>query len=126
MIHQMGAYDLYDVNSDLPSRNWNGLGDWDIMASGNWNGNAMIPAMPGGATLVTINGLGIESVNPRLSQNITLYPMSSTQNNTRVVSIDTAPGESVLITYRADSGFDSALPGAGPVSYTHLTLPTKA
>tara|TARA_B100001778_G_scaffold104695_1_gene85556 strand:- start:513 stop:1820 length:1308 start_codon:yes stop_codon:yes gene_type:complete len=109
----MGAYDLYDVNSDLPSRNWNGLGDWDIMASGNWNGNAMIPAMPGGATLVTINGLGIESVNPELSQNITLYPMSSTQNNTRVVSIDTAPGESVLISYRADSGFDSALPGSG-------------
>ena len=113
MIHQMGAYDLYDVNSELPSRTWNGLGDWDIMASGSWNGNAMIPAMPGGATLVTINGLGIESVNPELSQNITLYPMSSTQNNTRVVSIDTAPGESVLITYRADSGFDSALPGAG-------------
>ncbi len=113
MIHQMGAYDLYDVNSDLPSRTWNGLGDWDIMASGNWNGNAMIPAMPGGATLVTINGLGIESVNPELRQNITLYPMSSIQNNTRVLSIDTAPGESVLITYRADSGFDSALPGAG-------------
>ncbi len=113
MIHQMGAYDLYDVNSDLPSRTWNGLGDWDIMASGNWNGNAMIPAMPGGATLVTINGLGIESINPETSQNITLYPMSSVQNNTRVVSIDTAPGESVLITYRADSGFDSALPGAG-------------
>lgn len=113
MIHQMGAYDLYDVNSDLPSRTWNGLGDWDIMASGNWNGNAMIPAMPGGATLVTINGLGIESINHELSQNITLYPMSSTQNNTRVVSIDTAPGESVLITYRADNGFDSALPGSG-------------
>ena len=113
MIHQMGAYDLYDVNSDLPSRTWNGLGDWDIMASGNWNGNAMIPAMPGGATPVTINGLGIESIDHELSQNITLYPMSSTQNNTRVVSIDTAPGESVLITYRADNGFDSALPGSG-------------
>ena len=113
MIHQMGAYDLYDVNSDLPSRTWNGLGDWDIMASGNWNGNAMIPALPGGATLVTINGLGIESIDHELSQNITLYPMSSTQNNTRVVSIDTAPGESVLITYRANNGFDSALPGSG-------------
>ena len=115
MIHQMGAYDLYDVNSDLPSRTWNGLGDWDIMASGNWNGNAMIPAMPGGATLVTINGLGIESIDHELSQNITLYPMSSTQNNTRVVSIDTAPGESVLITYRADNGFDSGLPGSGMI-----------
>lgn len=113
MIHQMGAYDLYDVNSDLPSRTWNGLGNWDIMASGNWNGNGMSPAMPGGATLDTINGLGIESFDPFLRQNITLYPMSSVQNKTRVVSINTAPGESVLITYRSDNGFDSALPGAG-------------
>ena len=47
MLHQMGAYDLYDVHSDLPSSTWNGLGDWDIMASGNWNGNSMSPAMPG-------------------------------------------------------------------------------
>ena len=101
MIHQMGAYDLYDVNSDLPSRTWNGLGDWDIMASGNWNGNAMTPAMPGGATLLTINGPGVESINPQIRQNITLFPMSSTENRTRVVSIDTAPDEFVLITYRA-------------------------
>lgn len=115
MIHQMGAYDLYDVNSELPSRTWNGLGDWDIMASGNWNGNAMTPAMPGGATLLTINGPGVESINPQIRQNITLFPMSSTENRTRVVSIDTAPDEFVLITYRADLGFDSELPGAGVI-----------
>ena len=39
MLHQMGALDLYDVHSDLPSSTWKGLGDWDIMASGNWNDN---------------------------------------------------------------------------------------
>ena len=36
MLHQMGAVDLYDVHSDAPTRNWHGLGDWDVMASGNW------------------------------------------------------------------------------------------
>ncbi|MBP12955.1 MAG: hypothetical protein CMA71_05410 [Euryarchaeota archaeon] len=113
MIHQMGAYDLYDVDSELPSRTWNGLGDWDIMASGNWNGDAMTPAMPGGATLLTIEGPGVQSINPELRQNITLFPMSSTDNRTRVLSIDTAPDEYVLITYRANLGFDSELPGAG-------------
>ena len=46
MLHQMGALDLYDVHSDLPTSNWNGIGDWGIMASGNWNGNGAIPALP--------------------------------------------------------------------------------
>ncbi len=113
MIHQMGAYDLYDVHSDLPSSTWNGLGDWDIMASGSWNGNAMTPALPGGATLLTINGSGVESIIPDSRKNFTLYPMSSTANKTRVLSIETAPQEAVLVTYRADSGFDSELPGSG-------------
>ena len=35
MLHQMGAVDLYDVHSESPTKTWYGLGDWDIMASGN-------------------------------------------------------------------------------------------
>ena len=27
MLHQMGGYDLYDVHGDVPSRDWNGIGD---------------------------------------------------------------------------------------------------
>ena len=113
MLHQMGAYDLYDVHSDLPSSTWNGLGDWDIMASGNWNGDSMSPAMPGAATLITIGGLGITEIDISSAQDIHLYPMSSVDNNTRVASIQTAPDEAVLVTYRADIGFDSELPGFG-------------
>ena len=113
MLHQMGAYDLYDVHSDLPSSTWNGLGDWDIMASGNWNGNSMSPAMPGAATLITIGGLGIVEIETSSTQDIHLYPMSSEGNNTRVAYIQTAPDEAVLVTYRADLGFDSELPGSG-------------
>tara|TARA_B100001173_G_scaffold290043_1_gene280319 strand:- start:68 stop:2020 length:1953 start_codon:yes stop_codon:yes gene_type:complete len=113
MLHQMGAYDLYDVHTDLPSSSWNGLGDWDIMASGNWNGNARSPALAGAATLMTIGAPGIQEIYPNNFQNLTIYPMDSLQNKTRVLSINTAPGESVLISYRADSGFDSELPGSG-------------
>ena len=113
MLHQMGAYDLYDVHSDLPSSTWNGLGDWDIMASGNWNGNSMSPAMPGAATLITIGGLGIVEIETSSTQDIHLYPMSSEGNNTRVAYIQTAPDEAVLVSYRADLGFDSELPGSG-------------
>ena len=113
MLHQMGAYDLYDVHSDLPSSTWNGLGDWDIMASGNWNGNSMSPAMPGAATLITVGGLGMIEIETSSTQDIQLYPMSSKNNNTRVAYIETAPDEAVLVTYRADIGFDSELPGSG-------------
>jgi len=113
MLHQMGAYDLYDVHSDLPSISWSGLGDWDIMASGNWNGNSMTPAMPGAATLMTIGGYGILQIDTSSSQNIEIYPMSSTNNSTRVILIETAPEEAVLVSYRGDLGFDSGLPGSG-------------
>ena len=113
MLHQMGAYDLYDVHSDLPSSTWNGLGDWDIMASGNWNGNSMSPAMPGAATLITVGGLGMIEIETSSTQDIQLYPMSSKNNNTRVAYIETAPEEAILVTDRADIGFDSELPGSG-------------
>ncbi|MEC7436544.1 MAG: polysaccharide biosynthesis/export family protein, partial [Candidatus Thermoplasmatota archaeon] len=91
----------------------NGLGDWDIMASGNWNGNSMSPAMPGAATLITVGGLGMIEIETSSTQDIQLYPMSSKNNNTRVAYIETAPEEAVLVTYRADIGFDSELPGSG-------------
>ena len=43
MLHQMGAVDLYDVHSESPTKSWHGLGDWDIMASGNWLGDGGKP-----------------------------------------------------------------------------------
>ena len=55
MLHQMGGYDLYDVHGDVPSRDWNGIGDWGIMASGNWNGGGSIPALPTASTLSIID-----------------------------------------------------------------------
>ncbi len=110
MLHQMGAYDLYDVHSDLPSSNWNGLGDWDIMASGNWNGNGQTPALPGGATL---NLIGADRyIEPDMSDNST-YVLESIADGGYGLSIPIAPGETIWITNRGDSGFDSELPGHG-------------
>jgi len=113
MLHQMGAFDLYDVHSDLPSSTWNGLGDWDIMASGNWNDNGRTPSMPGSATLDLIGAPGVFDVD--ISQD-GIYEINSiglVSEGNRVLSLDTAPGERVLISFRSDNGFDSALPGHG-------------
>ncbi len=110
MLHQMGAYDLYDVHSSLPTSNWNGIGEWGIMASGNWNGNGNSPALPSSSTLELI---GIDRgivVNPNESGDFTLNPIS---NGGNYLSIETGPGEYIKITNRGNFGFDSSLPGHG-------------
>ena len=110
MLHQMGAHDLYDVHSDLPSSNWNGLGDWDIMASGNWNGNGAIPSMPGAATLNLIGAKRSMTVDPLIGGSFDMAPISDGGSS---LAIPIAPGETIWVTMRGDVGFDSALPGHG-------------
>ena len=110
MLHQMGAHDLYDVHSDLPSSNWNGLGDWDIMASGNWNGNGAIPSMPGAATLDLIGAQRSIAVDPAIGGSFEIAPISDGGSS---LAISIAPGETIWVTFRGDAGFDSALPGHG-------------
>ena len=110
MLHQMGAYDLYDVHSTLPTSNWNGIGEWGIMASGNWNGNGNSPALPASSTLELI---GIDRgiiVDPNVGGNFTLNPIS---NGGDYLSVETGPGEYIKITNRGNFGFDSSLPGHG-------------
>ena len=46
MLHQMGALDLYPVHDSSLDTDWHGVGNWDIMASGNWNGGGAWPALP--------------------------------------------------------------------------------
>jgi M6 family metalloprotease-like protein len=114
MLHQMGAVDLYDVHSDAPSSNWNGLGDWDIMASGNWNGDGKIPALPSASTLELIGSersLNIfpNNNNNNNNNNFTIKPISE---GGKSLVIEIAPNEFIRISLRS-GGFDSALPGSG-------------
>ena len=110
MLHQMGAYDLYDVHSDIPSSNWNGLGDWDIMASGNWNGGGDTPAMPGAASLNRIGADRYIEIEASTDSSHVLEPISFGGYG---LAIPIAPGEHIWITYRGESGFDTELPGHG-------------
>ena len=109
MLHQMGAVDLYDVHSDSPSSNWNGLGTWDIMASGNWNGNGDIPALPSSSTMDLIGLDRYIPIIPENNQSFSLLPLSSDGIS---LSVEIAPGEIIWISLRS-GGFDSSLPGSG-------------
>jgi len=124
MLHQMGAVDLYDVHSETPTRNWHGLGDWGVMASGNWIEDGNLPSLPSSSTLDLIGGLigpfmPGEGVVTDLLAPLTSFNESKTYTLTPIpegggpLMIKIAPEEFVWVTFRANSGFDSGLPGHG-------------
>ena len=110
MLHQMGALDLYDVHSDSPTKAWYGLGDWDVMASGNWISNGDRPSLPSSSTLELIGALENKMIMPENDSNITLEPISLGGST---IKLGISPEENVWITLRSDVGFDSGLPGHG-------------
>tara|TARA_Y100001970_G_scaffold166768_1_gene204053 strand:+ start:61485 stop:63470 length:1986 start_codon:yes stop_codon:yes gene_type:complete len=110
MLHQMGALDLYDVHSDLPTSNWNGIGDWGLMASGNWNNNGNTPAMPSASTMEVIGLSRFIDVDYKNNTSFSITGISSGGDSLRV---NIAPNEWIWFTFRDNVGFDSYLPGYG-------------
>ena len=110
MLHQMGAVDLYDVHSESPTKSWYGLGDWDIMASGNWIGDGDMPSLPSSSTLELIGAMDPITTDIHLDGNFTLQPISQGGSP---LKIGIAPGEFIWVTLRSNIGFDKGLPGHG-------------
>ena len=110
MLHQMGAVDLYDVHSDSPTKSWHGLGDWGIMASGNWIGDGDLPSLPSSTTLELIGATIPIVPNAHVDHNFTIAPISS---GGTPLKFEIADGEYVWITQRSNIGFDKGLPGHG-------------
>ena len=117
MLHMLGTVDLYDVHSDVPTTEWNGLGDWDIMASGNWNGpsnNGRFPALPTSSTLELIgavNPVDIHIGEGGAENQSFIIPKHV--SNSGIIRIEIAPNEYIWMESRVDSGFDKHLPGHG-------------
>ena len=119
MMHQMGALDLYPVHDASPQTDWHGVGNWDIMASGNWNGGGAWPAL---GTSATMELIGLErystldltwpasSVQPCIGPNIVMKGMSEGGN---ALKIPLGEEQYVWIEHHADVGFDRHLPGHG-------------
>ena len=110
MIHQMGGLDLYDVHDDYNSDEWNGVGDFDIMSSGNWNGNGRTPSLPMSVTMELIGLDRSVDATSFPSSHINLTPMSAGGNS---LLLHISPTETVYFEYRGDIGFDRELPGHG-------------
>ena len=127
MLHQMGAYDLYPSDGQQTSV-WKGVGDWDIMASGNWNDDGKTPALPMSSTLETIGLDNYENLvfnwvqeDDYCTANSIIF--SSFDRNKLDYKIPISEGEYVWIEYREGNSYDDELPGNGVlVSYQDTTV----
>lgn len=129
MLHQMGAVDLYPVHHEGSFQSWKGPGDWDIMASGNWNGGGRWPALPTGANMELIAPNRIQEVDlvwPATSPSPCIGPtieLEGTSEQGVILKIPIAEHESIFIEHRSDFGYDSRLPGHGVlVTYQDLSV----
>ena len=119
MLHQMGALDLYPVHDSGQLNNWQGVGDWDIMASGNWNGGGVWPALPTSATLDLLQANRSQTMDltwPQSAQSPCIGPSIQLQGmseNGTSLKVPLNEMESIWIEYRSNSGFDQHLPGSG-------------
>jgi len=108
--HDLGLPDLYDTDGSSL-----GIGVWDVMGSGSWNGNPR-GTSPSDFSAWSKVKLGwvtpIEVTAPLLSQRI-----AQVENNSviyRLTIKDTSNGdEYFLVENRERAGFDAAQPGSG-------------
>ena len=117
MLHQMGAYDLYPSHGEQTSL-WKGVGDWGIMASGNWNGGGRTPALPMSSTLETIGLNNHQLVDLSWVQNEGFCQgpeliFEPGQNSNMNYKIMIGPEEYIWIEYRGNNNYDNILPGNG-------------
>ncbi len=118
VLHSYGAADLYAVHDDLPLDDWKGVGDFDIMASGNWAENQAGESRPVLPMASTMNLMGVQrfeeiyldDLGSNTNHKFTISPMSSAGIAYR---IEISTNEYVWMEYRHKSGVDIGLPGSG-------------
>lgn len=104
--------DFYDPNYAEDGSEWDGSGDWDLMAGGSWNGSGARPAHP--AALHKTQHRWVEVQDVRTSTRLTLDPFTATSGKVvKLVSSKYRQGQYLLLENRRRSGFDSDLPGQG-------------
>jgi len=118
MLHSFGAADLYAVHDELPQDNWKGVGDFDLMASGNWAENSTGESRPVLPMAATMNLIGvdrfeeiqIDEIGSNGELRLELSPMSNSGDAYR---IKLSENEFLWLEYRHQSGIDVGLPGSG-------------
>ncbi|MFX0062105.1 MAG: M6 family metalloprotease domain-containing protein [Candidatus Hermodarchaeota archaeon] len=107
--------DFYDPNYDQDGQWWDGSGDWDLMASGSYNGNGVTPAHPMGLHKMQhrwIDVVMIEGETPR--RTLTLPPYTTESGKLiRIRGFNYQASQYLILENRNRKGFDFTLPGEG-------------
>ena len=116
--HILGAPDYYDTDYGIGGQ-YQGLGIWDLQASGAWNDNGCTPAHPNPRSKIyTYNWATVTELD--VPQIVKIPP--SIDDNTAFYRINTAtPGEYFLLENRQQKKFDTYLPGKGLMIYRCLS-----
>jgi len=104
--------DFYDSNTD-DLDNWDGCGDWDLMAGGSWNGDGKRPAHPVGLHKSQHHWVDVQSLDSS-AQNLEIP--AYTMGGGKIVKISSTAFSSrqfLLLENRQPFGFDKDLPGEG-------------
>jgi len=112
--HILGALDFYDTDYKVNGQ-YDGTGDWDLMASGAYNGSpsGSSPAHHNPYTKIAYGWITPQVLST--VQSVKLSPVLTSQQVYRVNT--TTANEYFLLENRVQKGFDSNLPGAGMLIY---------
>jgi len=112
--HVLGAPDYYDTDYETGGQ-FDGTGDWDLMAGGSWNNSGITPAHHNAYTKVMVYGWGTATT---LVAGSTISMLSSKTNEKAFYRMNTAtPDEYFLVENRQKTGFDADVPGHGLLIY---------
>ena len=119
--HALGLPDLYDTTFASASK---GVGDWSLMASGNWLGisragdrpahlDAWSKSVLGWVSPTQVSTSSVTQIK-RVEDNSVVYQLLDNPNGvTDWTRTGTGKGEYFLVENRQKTGFDAALPGEG-------------
>ncbi|MDY0279098.1 MAG: M6 family metalloprotease domain-containing protein [Salinivirgaceae bacterium] len=112
--HVLGAPDYYDTNYATGGE-YEGMGKWDIMASGSWNNGGATPAHHNGFTKVICYNWAT-TIELTTASTITLTNAAQNSNSFYRINTKTS-GEYYFIENREKHLFDGAIPGSGMMIY---------
>ncbi len=113
MGHALGAIDYYDTDDNIGG-NYEGTGNWDIMASGSWNNDGITPANFNPYVKAYNFGWVIPTEIDNTNE-IALKP--SNFNKEYIYRLDMPGGDYYLLENRNYDGFDIGNPGKGLLIY---------
>jgi M6 family metalloprotease-like protein len=113
--HVLGAPDYYDTDGEGSGGQYQGTGQWDMMAGGTWNNGGATPAHHNPYTKTHIYNWASQNI---LDEPDHLTLENSVEDPESFYRINTlTPGEYFLLENRQKIGFDGFVPGEGLVIY---------